>query len=257
MVIQPHDGALEGYRQALAMLVDRDAIRGARIGLYANGSSAPTVRLVTSFGVEVLGIIDDADLFEPDVEAVFNRYAAMYPQVRVFQVGNEITTSAVSPMPIDRYLDVLERMYVHVVGHYPGVTLVSQATFGSGTIGAGDLAAMAPRLETHGFSPRRLIVGINIYTERAFTAYADELALDLTNYRIWVTETGSSDESQQMSYVETTYPRLRTSLRAERIYWYALWAGDVGGDSESSLIHAPTNPPIVPGPLFRLLTEAG
>ena len=69
---------------------------------------------------EVLGIIDDADLFEPDVEAVFNRYAAMYPQVRVFQVGNEITTSAVSPMPIDRYLDVLERMYVHVVGHYPG-----------------------------------------------------------------------------------------------------------------------------------------
>ena len=255
MVIQADDAALVGYRQALARLVAHGAIRGARIGLFADGRSAPTVRLVASFGIEVVGIIDNADLFQPDVAAVFDQYASLYPQVHVFQVGNEVTTS--TSMSFDAYLDVLGRMYVHVRDRYPNVTLLSQATFGAGIEGAGELAALASWVAANGASPQRLIVGINVYTEKARNAYAATLADHLVAYRIWVTETGVADPTQHVAYVNTTYPMLRTSLRADRIYWYALWAGDAGGDSAYSLIHAPTSSAIVPGPLFQLLTAEG
>jgi hypothetical protein len=256
LVVQPDGEALPGYERALTMLTARDAALGARIPLSVNGSSASTVRLASSYGLEVLGIIDNADLFAPDVAAVFDQYAALYPQVRVFEVGNEITTSTM-PMTIDQYVDVLGRIYVHVLAQYRNVMLVSQATFGSGTLGAQDLATMAPLLAAMGISPQHLIIGINVYTETALGAYAVVLANSLAGYRVWVTETGVPDPSQQISFVGTFYPRLRAMLRAERIYWYALWAGDVGADSPFSLIHAPTTPSITMGPLFQLLAQAG
>lgn len=254
LVIQPDSAALGGYDQALTTLVAHGGVRGARIGLYMDGSSASTVKLVASHGLEVVGIIDDADLFNPDVAAVFDQYAARYPEVKIFQVGNEITTQA-PRMTIDQYLDVLERVYAHVRDRYAEITLVSQATFGAGTLGADDLAATARRLAAMGASPRRLIVGINVYTQTALGAYAAVLADKLTDYRIWVTETAVADPGRQVAYVTTTYPQLRTLVRAERIYWYALWAGDVGGDSAFSLITGPTHPPVVPGPLFQRLTD--
>ena len=187
---------------------------------------------------------------------MFDQYAAMYPQVRVFEVGNEVTTSTM-PMTIDQYVDVLDRIYVHVLAQYANVMLVSQATFGSGTLGAQDLATMAPLLTAMGISPQHLIIGINVYTETALGAYAVVLANNLAGYRVWVTETGVPDPNQEISYVGTFYPRLQALLRAERIYWYALWAGDVGADSAFSLIHAPTTPSIMMGPLFQLLAQAG
>ena len=74
-------------------------------------------------------------------------------------------------------------------------------------------------------------------------------------YRIWVTRRGWPTLLSQIMHVTLKYPQLRTLLRAERIYWYALWAGDVGGDSGFSLISGATHPPIVAGPLFHLLTD--
>jgi hypothetical protein len=255
MVIQADDEALPGYQQALARLAAHTAIAGARIALHADGRSAPTVRLAASFGIEVVGIIDNADLFQSDVAAVFDQYASTYPQVRIFQVGNEVTAS--TSMSFDAYLDVLGRMYVHVRDRYPNVMLVSQATFGAGIEGAGQLAAMAPWVAAIGASPQRLIIGINVYTAKALSAYATALANNLTAYRIWVTETGIADPNEQAAYVNTTYPTLRIALRAERIYWYALWAGDAGGDSAFSLIQRPASAAIVPTPLFQLLTGGG
>ncbi|HEX7669213.1 MAG TPA: hypothetical protein VF395_06515, partial [Polyangiaceae bacterium] len=137
---------------------------------------------------------------------------------------------------------------------YPDVTLVSQATFGSGTIGSGDLAAMATAFKARGLSASRIVLGINVYTEAALAAYA-AVVLGLPHeYRIWVTETGVGDDARHVTYVTLTYPRLRALLGAERIYWYALWAGDAGGDSDFGLIRNPSNPPILPGSLFKLLT---
>jgi hypothetical protein len=255
VVIQPDASATAGYQDALTTLGAHGAAHGARISLTADGRSAPTVNLALSNGLEVLGLVDNADLFRPDVEQAFDEYRARYPQVRIFQIGNEITTAS-PPMAIEAYIDVLARVYAHVAAVYPDVTLLTESTFGAGTIGAADLTALGAAVGPRGLSSSRLIFGINVYTEAAIAAYTVAVAGLPGGYRIWATETGVPDQSSQVSYVNLTYPRLQTLLRAERVYWYALWAGDSGGDSEYSLIKKPASPPIVPGPLFERLTAA-
>ena len=115
---------------------------------------------------------------------------------------------------------------------------------------------MAARLPGLPLDPQHLIIGVNVYTQQALNADAAALA-DLAQYRVWVTETGVSDESQHIAYVEQMYPKLRTELRAERIYWYALWSGDSGRDRAFGLIHGPTTRTVTFGSLFQLLTQAG
>jgi hypothetical protein len=253
VVLQPDDAALAGYSDALLQLTSRGALAGVRIQLFADGRAAPTVALAFARRLDVLGILDDADLFAPDIEGVFDRYYAAYPQVKTFQVGNEVTTSPVRPMAIDQYLDLFLRLYAYALRQHPDVTLVTQAAFGAGHVGADDLAATIKRFQSLTTLPR-VILALNVYTPMALMAYAATLHDLAPPYRIWVTETGVADPTGEISYVTQTYPVLGT-LPAERIYWYALWAGDTGMDSGFSLITSPTKPPIVPGPLFQLLTK--
>ena len=257
LVIQPDDGALAGYRDALARLTSHGAVAGVRIGLSADGRSAATVNLAVSFGLDIVGIVDNADLFTADVEAVFDRYRAAYPQVRTFQIGNEITTLPATPMTIDQYTDIFIRIYTHVVNTYPDVTLVSEAPIGSGNRGSTDLMAETAAFTARGVSPSRIVLAMNVYTETALAAYVAAMPNIAPAYRIWVTETGETIPTNQIAYVTATYPQFHSLLRADRIYWYALWAGDAGGDSDYSLIKNTTQPPIVPGPLFQVLTTSG
>ncbi len=253
VVLQPDDSAIAGYRDALSQLASRSAVTGVRIQLFADGRAAATVALASSLRLDVLGILDDGDLLAPDVEGVFDRYRAAYPQVRTFQIGNEVTTSPVAPMTIDQYLDVFLRVYAHAIQQYPDVTLVTQAAFGAGRIGADDLAATIKRFQSLA-APPRVVLALNVYTPTALLAYTATLHDLAPAYRIWVTETGVGDPASEISYVTTTYPVLET-FPAERIYWYALWAGDTGTDSGFSLIGNPATPPIKTGPLFQLLTK--
>jgi predicted CxxxxCH...CXXCH cytochrome family protein len=255
VVLQPDSNALRGHGRALAQLVSHAAIESVRISLTTDGSAAPTVHMASALGVQVIGIINNADLRARDLSLMFDWYADAYPEVRVFQVGNEVTT-ATPRMSVDEYVAALTKISSHVRDRYPTVTLISEAAFGSGGIGAADVAAMAPRLMAAGIGPEQIIIGINVYTDRALTAYAGTLTGALSRYRIWVTETGVPDQARQISWVENVYPALRTSLRAERIYWYALWAGDSGPDRLYSLIQGPTTRRLAAGPLFQLLTQA-
>jgi len=256
MVLQPDDGALAGYRDALARLTSHGAVTGVRIGLSADGRSAATVNLALSFGLDIVGIVDNADLLAPDVEGTFDRYRAAYPQVRTFQVGNEITTLPATPMTIDQYADTFIRIYTHVVSTYTDVTLVSEAPIGSGNRGSADLVAETSAFAAHGVSPSRVVIALNVYTETALAAYVAAMPNVAPGFRIWITETGETIPTNQVGYVAATYPQLQSLLRAERIYWYALWAGDAGGDSDYSLIKNATQTPIAPGPLFKLLTTS-
>ena len=186
LVVSPDDGALAGYRDALTRLTSRGAMAGARIALSADGRAGPTVNLVSSFGLDIVGIVDNADLFSPNIEATFDRYRAAYPQVKTFQIGNEITTLPGTPMTIDHYIDVFARVYARVVNAYPDVTLVSQATFGAGKSGSTDLAAEAAAFSARGLSASRVVLGINVYTETALGAYAVVISTIPRSYRIWV-----------------------------------------------------------------------
>lgn len=256
MVVQPDDGALTGYRDALSRLTSHGAVTGVRIGLSADGRSAATVNLALSFGLDIVGIVDNADLLAANVEGTFDRYRAAYPQVRTFQIGNEVTTLPAVPLTIDQYADIFVRIYTHVVSAYPDVTLVSEAPIGSGNQGSTDLVAETAAFAARGVLPSRVVIAMNVYTETALAAYVAAMPNIAPGYRIWVTETGETISANQIAYVAATYPQLQSLLKAERIYWYALWAGDAGGDSDYSLIKNPTQTPIVPGPLFQLLTTS-
>jgi hypothetical protein len=171
----------------------------------------------------------------------------------VFQIGNEVTTWTPAISARD-YVEKLSRIYNHVVANYPDVVLVSESTFGAGNIGAGDLTILVPGFVSKGMSRQKLILGVNVYTEAALAAYAGVMPTLPGGFRVWVTETGTPGQADHLNYVGLTYPRLTALLGAERIYWYALWAGDSGGDSGYSLIKSPTAPPIAPGELFQRLT---
>jgi len=251
-VLHPVDPALNGYRDALTRLIATQAVLGVRIPLTADGRAAPTVRLAASLNLDILGIVDDADLITGNVVAVFDRYRAAYPQIRTFQIGNEVTTFPRRPITIERYLDIFMRIYAHVLDRYPDVMLVTQATFGAGTIGARDLGATIVRLRGR-VSPDRVVLAVNVYTNKALTAYIGQEAATF-GFRIWVTETGRANPVEQVTHVMRMYPLLQM-LRPERIYWYALWAGDTGSDSGDSLVTHVTHPPIIPSPLFQRLTD--
>jgi hypothetical protein len=253
MVVQPDNTALGGYRDALPRLTSRSALTGARIQLDADGRATPTVSLVTSLGIDVLGIVDIADLRSNDVEGMFDQYRIRYPQVRTFQIGNEVTTAPPAPITIDQYVAIFARVYTHVMVRYPDVMLVTQAAFGAGMIGSQDLTATIAGIQSFA-SPSRVVLALNVYTPTALLAYQTALRAAPPPYRVWVTETGTADPASEISYVAVNYPLLQT-LPAERIYWYALWAGDTGSDAGFSLINNPTNPPITPGQLFQLLTK--
>ncbi len=247
LVVQPDGGAVEGYRKALSALKSRGMVRGARVGL--NSYRDPVTQMLVSLGIEMTGIVPNQDLFDPNPEAMIDRYISIYPDIRVFQIGNEVTTinqsQGTPKMTIEQYMDVFLKIYRHVVVTYPSLTLMTQSTIGSGSYGGSELKRMTELgLRPETISPQRVIVGINLYSDDAFGEYVSARSQYLDNpsqggYRIWVMETGDIPQSNHISHVKSFYPRLASALGAERIYWYALWAGDGPPDAGFSLIQHP------------------
>ena len=260
IVIHSDGGAIEGYRKALMDLKSRGMVRGARVGL--SGYRDSIVQMISSLGIEMVGIVGNEELFNPNPEAMIDRYISGFPEIRVFQIGNEITTINPSQkMTIEQYMDVFKKIYNHVQLNYPSITLMTQSTFGSGSYGSDELKRMVELgLKPDIISPRRVIVGVNIYSDNALNDYISvrNQYLDSPNqggYRVWVMETGSSNPADQIAHVKSFYHRLTSALGAERIYWYVLWNGDSGPEVGYGLIVNPRNPSIMTySPLFKVLT---
>jgi len=253
IVIHSDGGALKSYENALRQLQSHNRIKGARIGLDFIGSSRDTTRLVNSLGIEIVGIMDNNDLVRSDIENVFDQYYRNYPEVKTFQVGNEISTIGNGPhMTMEVYMGVLKRIYRHVEKNYPGVMLVSQSTLGSGEYGPDELSRMVG-LGLKEIPPSRLIIGINVYNAKALNFYSSVLTNKLGGYRVWVMESGFDGWDGQIAHVYNVYPRIQNELRAERIYWYVLWNGDSGFEPGFSLIKQANTPQATFSPLLKLL----
>lgn len=249
--------AHEAYQAVIPVLRDRGNMVGTRVGITASEGINGTIKMIGSLGIELVGIIDNEYLLDPDIERRVDEIYAVYPEITYFQVGNEVTNPNINSatMSIVRYMIALRRVYDHTQRLYPDKMLISQSTFGSGRIGGLELEEMV-NLGLREMSSGKLIVGINVYTLDAVIEYSRVIREHLSGYRIWVMETGTSDPSQQVQFVQNFYPQLRTSLRAERIYWYVMWGGDECGtctDTGYSLISNVLNPPLVYSPLFNEL----
>ena len=207
----------------------------------------------------MLGLVGNEYLFEQNVEAEIDRILVAYPEIRYFQIGNETTTILPSSGPtisIEQYMQVFRRIYDHVQSRHPErAILLTQSTFGCCFYGPGELETMA-RLGLADMDSEKVIIAVNAYDPASADQYRGLLGGPLRKFRVWVTESGVSDPALQIAFVREKYPLLRDYLRAERVYWYTMWGGDSGSDTDFSLIKNPMNyPQYWKSPLFELLVQ--
>ena len=258
--VQVTGEALEAYQDALSLLSRSGQLKGVRVEISRGSlaAGARVIKAIGALGVELLGLISNEYLFDQDIEQVIDRIFATYPEIRYFQVGNEITTilpTSGPTMTIERYMAVFQRIYDHVQTRYPGrAILLTQSTLGSGLYGPTELETMAA-LGLADMDPAKVIIAINDYDPQSATQYVGLLGGTLRRYRVWVTESGVANPDAHIGFVQGGYPLLRNYLRAERIYWFVMWGGDSGSDTDFSLIKNPGSyPDYWTSPLFRLLT---
>ena len=253
-------GADKAYQQALPMLMKTGNLKGVRVGIVPSERLKNLViHQLSSLGLELLGEIDNAYLFDPNIEARIDDIVNAYPQIKILQLGNETTSILAKTGPtmtIEQYMPILKRVYSHVTKKYPYITLVTQCPLGHGYSGSAELEKMGD-LGLNEMSPENLIIAINVYSPSAIAGYTGAVTHPvLRRFRIWVTETGTTSVNEHINYVQRYYPIFRDSLRAERIYWYVFWDGDTGTDAGFSLIGLIEEPDKLPkrySPLFKAL----
>ena len=249
--------ARDAYVDAVLALRAAGRLNGVRVELSPNLSPGdPTYRAISGTGVEVLGIISNQFLVSPNIEQEIDRIFSVFPEIRHFQIGNEVTTIVPGPtMNIEQYMAVFRQIYDHVQSRHRGrAILLTQSTLGSGLQGPTELEAMV-NLGLTEVDPSQVIIATNMYDLDHAGQFLGLLGGSLRRYRLWVTESGTRDPDRHMSWVRDQYPRLRNLMRAERVYWYVMWGGDSGFDTDFSLIKQPgLYPDYWKSPLFNLLT---
>jgi hypothetical protein len=253
--------AIDAYRDALSALRRAGRVSGLRVEINKSNQNAGdrTIKAIGGLGLELLGLIGNEYLFEPDIEHEIDGILAAYPEVRYFQIGNEVTTILPSTGPtigIEQYMAVFQRVYDHVQSRHPGrAILLTQSTLGSGLYGPGELETMA-RMGLTEMDPGKVIIAVNAYDPESASQYSGLLGGPLRRFRVWVTESGVPDPALHIPFVREKYPLLRAYLRAERVYWYTMWGGDSGSLTDFSLIKNPTQyPNYWKSPLFELLVR--
>jgi hypothetical protein len=251
-------GAMSAYRDELTALQRAGRLRGVRVEIHRHEPTNPVIKAIGGLGIELLGLVANEYLFEPDIEREIDRIFGAYPEIRHFQIGNEVTTILPPTGPtitIEEYAAVFQRVYDHVQARHPGrAILLTQSSLGSGLRGPVELETLST-LALARMDPQKVIVAINSYDPLSVSQYRGLLGGPLRSFRVWVTESGVPDPSLHIPFVHERYPLLRQYLRAERIYWYVMWGGDSGPDTDFSLIRQPGRyPHYWRSPLLELLT---
>jgi hypothetical protein len=208
-------------------------------------------------GMKIFSIVHLDDLESAGWETAFDRLYATYPS-DIWEIGNEITNPAVNGVTAtpDSYISRFKHLYDYVRSRYPGVTLASAATVGSGNSGSAELEQFFKL----GLLDMDAVVAINVYSNSALSSYAtviDQYAARLAGKRIWVTETGSSNPDNHLAWVQEFYPRVVNSVHPEMICWYALWGGDgAGGDNGFGLLDRVESGDATERSLFKALAGA-
>ena len=205
-------------------------------------------------GLRIVSIVHLDDLESVGWQTAFDTLHATYPG-DIWEIGGEISNPAINRSTVtpDYYMSRFRQLYDYVRSRYPGVTLTSAATFGTGNSGSTELA----RFFELGLLDMNVVVAINVYSNASLSSYAtvfDRYAARLAGKRIWVTETGSANPDNHVAWVQEFYPRLVNSVHPEMICWYALWAGDgAAGDNGFGLLDRVESGQVIERSLFKAL----
>ena len=250
----------------LQKLINAGALRGARVELRIDINTSSFIDWLQSSGVEVLGHFwsgyvdwwNRGTISTGGFLEIFDQTVRQYPGVRVWQMGGELTGWKVSP---EKAMELFKALFHHVKQNYPWIILVSPATAGNGS-SADDLRRMIDagldKLCQEGLE----IVSIHFYSWNStrLAEFQSQVARLTISTRIWITETNDfpPNWSTQTGYVAEMYPKLRSALRAERIYWYVFSEGRNFHNGEFGLVKGLADyPPVEYSPLMNLLIGAG
>lgn len=220
-------GIYENIQQPqLLKLIQSGALRGVRLGNLDNPAVQSFAKWFVSNNIEVLGLFDNEHLRNPDVCQIFSQHVIANPQVITWEIGNEV--SGFIGMEPEEYIKVATKLFYYVKQRHPHIKLAIGAVAGNGS-SADDLRRMIDagldKLCQDGLE----IVPIHFYSWRStrLQEFKSQIARLPIWTKIWVTETNDMppDWSKQIGYIEEIYPKLRSSLRAERIYWYVFSEG--------------------------------
>jgi len=207
-------------------------------------------------GLKIFSIVHLEDLERAGWNTAFDTLYATYPS-DIWEIAGEISNgdpnvNRVTITP-EYYMSRFKSLYDYVRTRYPGVTLTSAPTYGTGNSGSAELEQFFKL----GLLDMDVVVAINVYSNAALSNYAsviDRYAARLAGKRIWVTETGSSNPDTHVAWVQQFYPRLINTVHPEMICWYALWGGDgVEGDNGFGLLDRVESGDAVERSLFTTL----
>lgn len=227
-----------------------------RLNTFLDGSGVEYHLEARRMGLRIFSIIALKDLESAGWESAFDRLYAMYPS-DLWEIAGEISNPDpnVNPVTIspDYYMSKFSNLYAYVKSRYPGVTLTSAPTYGTGMNGASELEAFFKL----GLLDMDVVIALNVYSNPALSSYAtviDRYAARLAGKRIWVTETGSSNPDNHIAWVQEFYPRLINSVHPEMICWYALWGGaGAASDNGFGLLDQVESGQAIERPLFAAL----
>lgn len=257
VVHNPGGTPFTAQMDAVSRLQRAGKMQWLRLETHLDGSGAEYHREAHQLGLRTMSILALKDLESVGWETAFDRLYAMYP-TDIWEIAGEITNADPSVNPVTvtpaYYMSKFTALYAYVNSRYPGVVLASAPTFGTGLSGATELETFFKL----GLLDMNVVVTLNVYSHPALSSYAtvlDRYAARLAGKRIWVTETGSSNPTNQLAWVQEFYPRLVNVVHPEMICWYALWGGDSGSvDNGFGLLDQVETGTMVERPLFKALS---
>jgi len=239
----------------LLKLIQAGALRGVRMGDLGNPEIQRFARWFQGQGVEILGIFNNEYLRNPNVCQIFSQHVAQNPGVFVWEIGNEV--SGFAAMNSEEYMRIATPLFYYVKKNHPNVRLAIGAVAGNGS-SADDLRRMIDAGLNKLCQDGLEVVPIHFYSWNStrLAEFQSQVARLPIFTRIWITETNDlpPNWSTQTGYVAEMYPKLRSALRAERIYWYVF-----SEPSDFSLVTglADSGQVVVYSPLMNLLIGAG
>jgi hypothetical protein len=227
-----------------------------RLNTHLDGTGLQYHLEARRMGLKIFSIVHLEDLERAGWNTAFDTIYATYPS-DIWEIAGEISNGDpnVNPYTItpEYYMSQFKSLYAYVRSRYPGVTLTSAPTYGTGNSGSAELEQFFKL----GLLDMDVVVALNVYSNAALSNYAaviDKYASRLAGKRIWVTETGSGNPDTHIAWVQQFYPRLVNTLHPEMICWYAMWTGDAAeGDNGFGLLDQVDSGQAVERSLFKAL----
>jgi hypothetical protein len=251
----------------LLKLINAGALKGARVELRLDSSFLQYfVNWLQGNGVEVLGHFWSGYIAQwhqgiistEEFLGVFDQMVLNYPSINIWQIGGELaggpTFNGIAP---EEAMTIFRSLFYHVKQNFPHITLISPAVEGNGR-GADRLRRMIDaglgKLCEDGLS----IVSIHFYSwdSTRLAEFKSQISRLSAHVRIWITEVNDMPPhwNTQIGFVKEMYPKLKRSLRVERMYWYIFSEGRDFYGGEFGLVKGLADgPPLEYSPLMNLL----